>query len=198
MPRGFVYRISIVDWFSRRVLSWRLSSTPQTDFCIEALEEALTRFGAPEIINTYQSGKLTSIAFTSVLDLEKIAICMDGRGAWRDNVFVERPWRLVKYEEIYLRAYGLASEARSTIGRNLTFYNGRHPYSSLDRKTPDHLCFNQPFLAAECNWQPLHLEIARSCSDKPSHLWHQIGRLFHIFQPRLCANYLGSCGYDPD
>ncbi|WP_414713820.1 IS3 family transposase [Sphingomonas sp.] len=148
MARGFVYLIAIVDWFSRRVLSWRLSITLETDFCIEALEEALTRFGAPEIFNTDQGSQFTSMAFTAVLHREKIAISMDGRGAWRDNVFVERLWRSVKYEEVYLRAYGSVSEARASIGRYLTFYNGRRPHSSLDRRTPDHVYFNRPLLAA--------------------------------------------------
>jgi putative transposase len=148
MARGFVYLIAIVDWFSRRVLSWRLSITLETDFCIEALEEALTRFGAPDIFNTDQGSQFTSMAFTSVLHREKIAISMDGRGAWRDNVFVERLWRSVKYEEVYLRAYSSVSEARASLGRYLTFYNGRRPHSSLDRKTPDQAYFNQPLLAA--------------------------------------------------
>ena len=148
MSRGFVYLIAIVDWFSRRVLSWRLSITLETDFCIEALEEALTRFGAPEIFNTDQGSQFTSIAFTSVLLREKIAISMDGKGAWRDNVFVERLWRSVKYEEVYLRAYGSVSDARASLGRYLTFYNGRRPHSSLDRKTPDQAYFHQPLLAA--------------------------------------------------
>jgi len=131
MARGFVYLIAIVDWFSRRVLAWRLSITLETDFCIEALEEALARFGAPDIFNTDQGSQFTSIAFTSVLHREKIAISMDGRGAWRDNVFVERLWRSVKYEEVYLRAYGSVSEARASLGRYLTFYNSRRPHSSL-------------------------------------------------------------------
>ena len=117
MARGFVYLIAIVDWFSRRVLSWRLSITLETDFCIEALEEALTRFGAPEIFNTDQGSQFTSMAFTTILLREKIAISMDGRGAWRDNVFVERLWRSVKYEEVYLRAYGSVSDARTSLGR---------------------------------------------------------------------------------
>ena len=148
MARGFVYLIAIVDWFSRLVLSWRLSITLATDFCIEALEEALARFGTPAIFNTDQGGQFSSMAFTSVLLREKIAISMDGRGAWRDNVFVERQWRSVKYEEVYLRAYGSVSAARSSISRYLTFYNGRRPHSSLDHKTPDHVYFNQPLLAA--------------------------------------------------
>jgi putative transposase len=136
MARGFVYLIAIVDWFSRRVLAWRLSITLETDFCIEALEEELARFGSPEIFNTDQGSQFTSMAFTSVLHRENVAISMDGRGAWWDNVFVERLWRSVKYEEVYLRAYGSVSEARASIGRYLTFYNGRRPHSSLDRKTP--------------------------------------------------------------
>jgi len=148
MARGFVYLIAIVDWFSRRVLAWRLSITLETDFCIEALEEALARFGSPEIFNTDQGSQFTSMAFTSVLHRENVAISMDGRGAWRDNVFVERLWRSVKYEEVYLRAYGSVSEARASIGRYLTFYNGRRPHSSLDRKTTDHVYFTQPLLAA--------------------------------------------------
>ena len=148
MARGFVYLIAIVDWFSRRVLAWRLSITLTTDFCIEALEEALARFGKPDIFNTDQASQFTSIAFTSVLHREKIAISMDGRGAWRDNVFVERLWRSVKYEEVYLRAYASVSDARSSLGRYLTFYNTRRPHSSLDRKTPDQAYFNQPLLAA--------------------------------------------------
>ncbi|AJP71321.1 integrase [Sphingomonas hengshuiensis] len=148
MARGFVYLIAIVDWFSRRVLSWRLSITLETDFCIEALEEALTRFGAPEIFNTDQGSQFTSMAFIAVLQRERIAISMDGRGAWRDNVFVERLWRSVKYEEVYLRAYGSVSEARGSIGRYLAFYNGRRPHSSLDRRTPDQVYFDRPLLAA--------------------------------------------------
>ena len=148
MARGFVYLVAIVDWFSRRVLAWRLSITLATDFCIEALEEALARFGKPDIFNTDQGSQFTSIAFTSVLHREKVAISMDGRGAWRDNVFVERLWRSVKYEEVYLRAYASVSDARSSIGRYLTFYNSRRPHSSLDRKTPDQAYFNQPLLAA--------------------------------------------------
>jgi putative transposase len=148
MARGFVYLVAIVDWFSRRVLAWRLSITLTTDFCIEALEEALARFGKPDIFNTDQGSQFTSIAFTSVLHREKIAISMDGRGAWRDNVFIERLWRSVKYEEVYLRAYASVSDARSSLGRYLTFYNIRRPHSSLDRKTPDQAYFSQPLLAA--------------------------------------------------
>lgn len=123
--------MAIVDWFSRKVLAWRVSITMEADFCIEALEEALARYGKPEIFNTDQGSQFTSLAFTSVLHREEIAISMDGRGAWRDNVVVERLWRSVKYEEVYLRAYAAVSEARVSIGRYLNFYNARRPHSSL-------------------------------------------------------------------
>jgi putative transposase len=148
MARGFVYLVAIVDWFSRRVLSWRLSITLDADFCIEALEEALSRFGPPEIFNTDQGSQFTSYAFTGVLLRERIAISMDGKAAWRDNVFVERLWRSVKYEEVYLHAYGSVPEARASISRYLVFYNGTRPHSSLGRRTPDQLYFTQPLLAA--------------------------------------------------
>jgi putative transposase len=149
MARGFVYLAAVVDWFSRRVLAWRLSITLEAAFCIEAVEEALARYGRPEIFNTDQGSQFTSTAFTDVLLKHEIAISMDGKGAWRDNVFVERLWRSIKYEEVYLRAYDGVSEARSSIGRYLTFYNGRRPHSSLDRRTPDQAYFTPlPQLAA--------------------------------------------------
>jgi putative transposase len=143
MARGFVYVAAIIDWFSRRVLSWRLSITLETDFCVEALEEAIAWYGKPEMFNTDQGSQFTSHAFTSVLREAGIAISMDGKGAWRDNVFVERLWRSVKYEEIYLRAYDTVSTARASISRYLAFYNGRRPHSSLDRRTPDQAYFNR-------------------------------------------------------
>lgn len=142
MARGFVYLAAVVDWFSRRVLAWRLSITLEAAFCIEAVEEALARYGRPEIFNTDQGSQFTSTAFTDVLLKNEIAISLDGKGAWRDNVFVERLWRSLKYEEVYLRAYDSVSEARSSIGRYLTFYNGQRPHSSLDRKTPDQAYFD--------------------------------------------------------
>jgi len=150
MAKGFVYLIAVVDWFSRRVLSWRLSITMDTAFCVEALEEALARHGRPEIFNTDQGSQFTSVAFTDVLKAAGVAISMDGKGAWRDNVFVERLWRSVKYEEVYLRAYASVSEARASLGRYLSFYNSRRPHSSLDRQTPDQAYFNalQPIPAA--------------------------------------------------
>jgi putative transposase len=149
MARGFVYLTAVVDWFSRRVLASRLSITLEAAFCIEALEEALARYGRPEIFNTDQGSQFTSTAFTEVLLKNEIAISMDGKGAWRDNVFVERLWRSIKYEEVYLKAYDSVSEARASIGRYLTFYNGQRPHSSLDRKTPDQAYFHPlPQLAA--------------------------------------------------
>jgi putative transposase len=141
MARGFVYLAAVVDWFSRRVLAWRLSITMEAAFCIEALEEALAKHGRPEIFNTDQGSQFTSADFTGVLLNAGIAISMDGKGAWRDNVFVERIWKSVKYEEVYLRAYGSVSEARASLGQYLDFYNGRRPHSSLDRHTPDEAYF---------------------------------------------------------
>jgi putative transposase len=142
MARGFVYLVAIVDWFSRKVLSHRISITLEADFCVEALEEALARYGKPEIFNTDQGSQFTSQAFTGVLRREGIAISMDGRGAWRDNVVVERLWRSVKYEEVYLHAYASVSEARNAIGRYLGFYNARRPHSSLGGRPPDQTYFD--------------------------------------------------------
>jgi putative transposase len=142
MARGFVYLAAVVDWFSRRVLAWRLSVTLEAEFCLEAVEEALARHGRPEIFNTDQGSQFTSEAFTALLLKHAIAISMDGRGAWRDNVFVERLWRTVKYEEVYLRAYASVGEARASLGRYLDFYNRNRPHSSLDARTPDRAYFN--------------------------------------------------------
>jgi putative transposase len=142
MARGFVYLAAVVDWFSRRVLAWRLSITMEADFCVEALEEALAKYGRPEMFNTDQGSQFTSVAFTGVLLNNAIAISMDGKGSWRDNVFVERIWRSVKYEEVYLRAYASVGEARISIGRYLDFYNRKRPHSSLDRQTPDEVYFD--------------------------------------------------------
>jgi len=143
MERGFVYLAVVLDWFSRRVLSWSVSITMEAAFCVETLEDALARHGKPEIFNTDQGSQFTGAAFTGVLIKNAIAISMDGKGAWRDNVFVERLWRSVKYEEVYLRAYDTASDARASIGRYLDFYNCRRPHSSLDGTTPDHAYFTQ-------------------------------------------------------
>jgi putative transposase len=141
MARGFVYLAAVVDWFSRRVLSWRVSITMEVEFCLEAVEEALARHGKPEIFNTDQGSQFTGADFTGLLLGNAIAISMDGKGAWRDNVFVERLWRSVKYEEVYLRAYDSVAAARASIGRYLSFYNGKRPHSSLDARTPDRAYF---------------------------------------------------------
>jgi putative transposase len=141
MARGFVYLAVVLDWFSRRVLSWRLSITMEAAFCVETLEDALARHGKPDIFNTDQGSQFTGSDFIGVLTKNKVEISMDGKGAWRDNVFVERLWRSVKYEEVYLRAYDSVGDARASIGRYLDFYNGRRPHSSLDGMTPDQAYF---------------------------------------------------------
>jgi putative transposase len=141
MAKGFVYLAVVLDWFSRRVLSWRLSITLGAAFCVEALQEALARHGRPEIVNTDQGSQFTGAAFTGVLAEKGIRISMDGKGAWRDNVFVERLWRTIKYEEVYLHAYESVSAARAGIGGYLDLYNRRRPHSSLDGMTPDRAYF---------------------------------------------------------
>ncbi len=141
MARGFVYLAAVVDWHTRRVLSWRLSNTMDVHFCLDAVSEALERYDAPEIFNTDQGSQFTSAAFTGYLADHGIQISMDGKGAWRDNVFVERLWRSVKYEEVYLHAYETVTEAKAGLDRYFRFYNSRRPHSSLDRKTPDEVYF---------------------------------------------------------
>jgi putative transposase len=141
MARGFVYLAAVVDWYSRRVLSWKVSTTMDTHFCLEAVEEALEKFGKPDIFNTDQGSQFTSLAFTSLLRDNGIRISMDGKGAWRDNVFVERLWRSVKYEEVYLHAYETVSSAKAGLDRYFQFYNSRRPHSSLDRQPPDQFYF---------------------------------------------------------
>ena len=147
MARGFVYLVAIVDWFSRRVLAHRVSITMDADFCVEALEEAISLYGKPGIFNSDQGSQFTGGDFTSVLLRHEIPISMDGKGAWRDNVFVERLWKSVKYEEVYLRAYDTVAEARASLGRYLDFYNRLRPHSSLDRRTPDEAYFSSPPMA---------------------------------------------------
>lgn len=150
MAKGFMYLVAIMDWYSRRVLAWRLSNTLDTYFCIEALQEAIRRFGAPEIFNTDQGAQFTAEAFTRVLQDHGIAISMDGKGRWVDNVFVERLWRSVKYEDVYLRAYETSAALREGLARYFDFYNARRRHSALDRRTPDAVYFEQaaPKLAA--------------------------------------------------
>ena len=141
MARGFVYLAAVIDWFSRRVLAWRVSIDMAVDFCLEAVEEAIATHGTPDIFNTDQGSQFTSQAFTGLLAANSIAISMDGKGAWRDNVFIERVWRSVKYEEVYLRAYESVGQARASLGRYLDFYNCKRPHSSLDAGTPDRAYF---------------------------------------------------------
>ena len=137
MARGFLYLVAIMDWHSRKVLAWRLSNTLDTDFCIEALNEALKSYNAPEIFNTDQGAQFTSTEFTSVLKANNIAISMTGKGRWRDNVFVERLWRSLKYEEVYLKAYNSVTEARQSIAEWIETYNTERRHQSLGRRTPD-------------------------------------------------------------
>ena len=137
MRRGFVYLFAVLDWTSRRVLAWRLSNTLTTDFCLEALREAITQYGCPEIFNTDQGCQFTSLEFTSLLKDQGIQISMDGKGCWRDNVFVERLWRSIKYEEVYLHAYDTVSAAHQGLERYLLFYNQTRPHQALDGQTPD-------------------------------------------------------------
>ncbi len=137
MARGFVYLVAVIDWYSRRVLSWRLSNTLDSQFCVDALEDAIAKYGAPEIFNTDQGSQFTSEEFTCVLKREEIQISMDGKGRWLDNVFVERLWRSVKYEEVYLKAYDNVGHARQSLDTYFRFYNEKRRHQSLDRQTPD-------------------------------------------------------------
>jgi len=137
MARGFVYVVAIMDWYSRKVLAWRVSNTMDADFCVEALEEAIRRHGAPEIFNTDQGAQFTSEVFTCVLKAAGIRISMDGKGRWVDNVFVERLWRSLKYEEVYLKAYETVAEARQGMTNYFRFYNRERRHQGLDRQTPD-------------------------------------------------------------
>ncbi len=141
MRRGFVYLFVVQDWYSRRVLAWRLSNTLTTDFCIEALEEAIAHYGCPDIFNTDQGAQFTSEEFTGFLKANGIQISMDGKGCWRDNVFVERLWRTIKYEQVYLYAYSSMDDAKAHLKVYLEFYNGKRPHQSLDSKTPDAVYF---------------------------------------------------------
>jgi putative transposase len=137
MAKGFCYLVAVMDWASRRVLAWRLSNTLDPSFCTEALEEALKNFGAPEIFNTDQGSQFTSEAFTGDLSAQGIRISMDGKGRWMDNVFIERLWKSVKYEEVYLKGYSSISEARRELGIYFEFYNRKRPHQGLDNRTPD-------------------------------------------------------------
>ncbi|MCP4450970.1 MAG: IS3 family transposase, partial [Planctomycetes bacterium] len=137
MAKGFVYLVAVMDWYTRRVLSWRVAITMDLQVCLDAVEAAMARFGKPAIMNTDQGSQFTSQAFTDFLKAQGIRISMDGRGAWRDNIFVERLWRSVKYEEVYVYAYESVTAARAGLDRYFRFYNNRRPHSSLAGQTPD-------------------------------------------------------------
>lgn len=143
MKRGFVYLAVVLDWATRRILSFRLSNTLAADFCVEAVEEAIARHGIPEIFNTDQGSQFTSNEVVTCLQRYGIRLSMDGKGCWRDNVFVERLWKTIKYEEVYLHAYDSVTEARQALSRYITFYNSRRPHSALDGQTPDTVYFTQ-------------------------------------------------------
>ena len=142
MRRGFVYLFAILDWASRRVLAWRLSNTLTTDFCLDAVRKAIMEYGCPEIFNTDQGCQFTSQEFTGLLKNQGIQISMDGKGCWRDNVFVERLWKSIKYEEIYLHAYDTVSAAQQGLKRYLMFYNQTRPHQALDGQTPDQVYYD--------------------------------------------------------
>jgi putative transposase len=142
MARGFVYLAAVVDWSTRKVLSWQVSITMDAHFCLEAVEDAMQRYGTPEIMNTDQGSQFTSQAFIGLMKQHDIRISMDGKGAWRDNIFIERLWRTVKYEDVYLRAYETVSAVRAGLSRYFGFYNTRRPHSSLAGQTPDQVYFN--------------------------------------------------------
>lgn len=143
MAKGFVYLVAVVDWYTRRVLAWRIAITMDVQFCLEAVEDAMTCYGKPDIMNTDQGSQFTSYAFTECLKAQGIRLSMDGRGAWRDNIFVERLWRSVKYEEVYLQAYESVKAARAGLARYFQFYNSRRPHAGLAGQTPDQVYFHE-------------------------------------------------------
>jgi putative transposase len=143
MRRGFLYLVAIMDWASRKVLAWRLSNTMDTEFCVAALEEAIARYGRPDVFNTDQGSQFTSFAFTNTLRDADIRISMDGRGRWMDNVFIERLWRSLKYECVFLNAFETGSEAQSGIDRWIKYYNSDRPHSALAGRTPDEVYATQ-------------------------------------------------------
>ena len=141
MRRGFLFLVAVMDWYSRKILSWRLSNTMHADFCIEALQEAITRYGKPDIVNTDQGSQFTCMEFIDLLKTNEIAISMDGKGCWRDNVLIERFWKTIKYQEVYLKAYESMSDARANIRRFIDFYNSFRGHSSLQGQPPDSIYF---------------------------------------------------------
>ena len=144
MAKGFVYLVAVMDWFSRRVLAWRLSIGMETDFCVEALREAMDRYGQPEVFNTDQGVQFTSATFLDELETRGVRISMDGKGRFLDNIFIERLWRSLKYEEVFIKAYGSVAEARRGIGSWLAFYNDERPHQALDYRTPREVFVGTP------------------------------------------------------
>jgi putative transposase len=170
MRHGFLYLFAVLDWATRRVLAWRLSNSLTSDFCIDAVQEAVENFGVPQIFNTDQGSQFTDESFVKLIrDEHHIALSMDGKGCWRDNVFVERFWKSLKYEEVYLRAYERVSEAKTSLARYITFYNERRPRSALDARTRTRYTSTQLPLRRR-NPQSYHLSAAFRCSKKRGHL----------------------------
>jgi len=147
MNRGFMFLVAVMDWHSRKVLSWRLSNTLDTEFCVAVLQEAITCHGTPEIFNTDQGAQFTSQAFTAILEAQRIAVSMDGRGRVRDNIFIERLWWTLKYQYLYLRSFDTTMELRQGLSEWFKFYNSQRPHQTLDGLTPDEVYFSQPPLA---------------------------------------------------
>jgi putative transposase len=165
MARGFVYLVAVMDWFSRRVLDWRLSITMETDFCVEALQEAMARHGQPEIFNTDQGVQFTSAGFLDELQTRGVRVSMDGRGRFLDNIFIERPWRSLKYEDIFIKAYETVAAARAGIDGWLTFYNDERPHQALGYLTPRAVYE----AAGACGYMDNALVALRSTSALPTY-----------------------------
>jgi putative transposase len=176
MARGFLYLVAIIDWVSRAVLAWRLSNTIDSRFCVEALQEALERYGKPKIFNTDQGAQFTSTAFTDKLEKPGVAISMDGRGRFMDNIFIERLWRSIKYEEVHLKAYADGREARAGIGSWMTFYNFRRPHQAMNNQTPMAVWrdgMDKIEAAARAVDMPLRLDNANALPTYPQHNQHE-------------------------
>ena len=176
MARSFLYLVAIIDWASRAVLAWRLSNTIDSRFCVEALEEALDRYGRPKIFNTDQGAQFTSAGFTDKLEKAGVAISMDGRGRFMDNIFIERLWRSIKYEEVHLKAYADAREARAGIAAWMTFYNFRRPHQAMNNQTPMAVWrdgLDKIEAAARAVDMPLRLDNASALPTYPQHNHHE-------------------------
>ena len=176
MARGFLYLVAIIDWASRAVLAWRLSNTIDSRFCVEALQEALERYGKPKIFNTDQGAQFTSAAFTDKLEKPGVAISMDGRGRFMDNIFIERLWRSIKYEEVHLKAYADGRDARAGIGSWMTFYNFRRPHQAMNNQTPMSVWrdgMDKIEAAARAVDMPLRLDNANALPTYPQHNQHE-------------------------